>query len=497
MATAIPISATPVEGHNDGDDFLAYLASNPKTNLVSSSQDKEQFDSLTGAFNQRLYTSATAIVTPTNAQAISSAVTFARQYNIPVTARGGGHSYAAYGVGNGNAQGLVIDLSHFSNIELKDDNRTVVVGGGVRLGDMALQLDEWGLAIAHGVCPFVGVGGHAAFGGFGYASRAWGLTLDHIIALDVVMADGTYLQGLTREQDPDLFWALCGAAPNFGIQTAYHFRAHEKPNNVVRVKYSYSNASPDMMTRAFLAFQAWGQESSPPNLGLTAVIGGGGSFEITGIYYGTGDACKKLMAPFEDKLPEGFSTEVDQAMSWIESLQALSHSQPLSTKGKTGFRDCFYAKSLMTPDSPNQLITTDAALAFFTYLQKTATTTNWFVEIDLYGGAGSAINAVPLNQSSFAHRSSLLSFQMYASSKTYGNPYPEDGFDFVSGMYDALLNPMKEIWGTSYGAYVNYGKSETLYWGSQYERLSTLRAKYDPTEVFKYPQAIRPSTSTT
>ncbi|SCV73740.1 BQ2448_6170 [Microbotryum intermedium] len=510
VAAAALASAAPVRRY-DEQSFLSCLASNSSLNLVSwalwphrkccsgnsssrASVISPIFYSSTSsppaAFNQRLFSSASAVVSPTDAEAVAAAVDCARNSNKPVTARGGGHSYAAYGVGNGNDQGLVVYLSNFQSIQLKEDNRTVVVRGGAHLGDIAVQLNKWGLGMAHGVCPFVGVGGHAAFGGFGYASRAWGLTLDSITAFDVVLANGTYIQGLTREQDPDLFWALSGAAPNYGIVTAYHFLAHKKPENAVRFKYGYSGASADTMTQAFLAYQKWGKESLPSNLGITYAIHPGGMLEISGVYYGTGEAFTQLMAPFEASLPSGVSTSINCTMSWIDSLQALAGSQALSTQGQNDYvSNSFYAKSLMTPDS-DQLITEDAAKAYFTYLQHTETNTKWFLEVNLYGGAGSAINAVPLTQSSFAHRSMLLTFQMYASSSTYSNPYPDQGFSFVSGMYDALVNPMKQAWGTSYGSYVNYVK--TLYWGSQYERLSALRAKYDPTQVFTNPQAIQP-----
>ncbi|SGY26117.1 BQ5605_C018g08701 [Microbotryum silenes-dioicae] len=497
VAAAALVSAAPVR-HDNEQDFLSCLASNPSLNFVSSSSNPSQFTSLTAAFNQRLSSSASAVVRPNDAQDVAAAVDCARNSNKPVTARGGGHSYAAYGVGNGNAKGLVVYLSNFQNITLAQDNFTVIVGGGTHLGDIAVQLDKWGLGLAHGVCPFVGVGGHAAFGGFGYASRAWGLTLDAITAFDVVLANGTYIAGLTRDQDPDLFWSLSGAAPNYGIVTAYHFLAHRKPDNAVRFKYDYSGASAETMTQAFLAYQQWGKSSSPPNLGITYAVHPEGSLEISGVYYGSEDAFTQLMTPFEANLPSGASKSINYTMSWIDSLQELAGSQALSTQGQNDYRDSFYAKSLMTPDS-DQLITEDAARAYFTYLRNTQTSTMWFVEVNLYGGVGSAINAVSLDQSSFAHRSMLLTFQMYASSSTYSNPYPEEGFSFVSGMYDALLNPMKDAWGNTYGSYVNYAdpalsfdEVKTLYWGSQYDRLSAMRAKYDPTQVFMSPQAIQP-----
>ncbi|SCZ88339.1 BZ3500_MvSof-1268-A1-R1_Chr10-2g02924 [Microbotryum saponariae] len=475
------VSAVPVNSSSQAGTFLSCLSSQPSLNLATWHKDCREFTNLTAAFNQRLYSSASAVVSPQDANAVAAAVTCAQKFNRPVTARGGGHSYAGYGIGSGLDAGLVVYLSNLQNIELKEDNVTVVVGGGALLGDIALQLNEWGLAMAHGT--------------------KWGLTLDAISAFDIVLANGTYVQGLTREQDPDLFWALSGAAPNYGIVTAYHFVAHQKPTNVVQFDYGFSGLSPAAMTQAFLAFQAWGKNSSPPELGIQAVIGANGSLDLSGLYYGSGENFTNLMDPFVASLPSGVSPAINYTMSWIDSLVVAAQGQALSSKGQQDTRDCFYAKSLMTPDS-DQLITEEAANAFFSYLQNTETTTQWFVEIDLYGGAGSYINSVPLNQSSFAHRSSLLTFQMYASSPTLNNPFPDYGFSYVDGMYNALVEPMKAAWSTTYGSYVNYidpmlspSEVKALYWSSQYDRLSQLRAKYDPDQTLWNPQAIQPTVS--
>ncbi|KDE06459.1 hypothetical protein MVLG_03243 [Microbotryum lychnidis-dioicae p1A1 Lamole] len=469
------VSAVPVNSSSQAGTFLSCLSSQPSLNLATWHKDRREFTNLTAAFNQRLYSSASVAVSPKDANAVAAAVTCAQKFNRPVTARGGGHSYAGYGIGSGLDAGLVVYLSNLPNNELKEDNFTVVVGGGALLGDIALQLNEWGLAMAHGTGPMVGVGGHAGFGGFGFISRKWGLTLDAISAFDIVLANGTYVQGLTREQDPDLFWALSGAAPNYGIVTAYHFVAHQKPTN------------------------AWGKNSSPPELGIQAVIGANGSLVLSGLYYGSGENFTNLMAPFVESLPSGVSPAINCTMSWIDSLVVAAQGQALSSKGQQDTRDCFYARSLMTPDS-DQLITEEAANAFFSYLQNTETTTQWFVEIDLYGGAGSYINSVPLNQSSFAPRSSLLTFQLYASSPTLNNPFPDYGFSYVDGMYNALVDPMKAAWSTTYGSYVNYidpmlspSEVKALYWSSQYDRLSQLRAKYDPDQTLWNPQAIQPT----
>lgn len=125
---------------------------------------------------------------------------------VKVQAKSGGHSYASYGFG-GQSGSMTIDLESFQEITLGPDF-TVKVGGGVRLGNLALGIynkNNAKRALPHGTCPGVGVGGHATHGGFGYSSRDWGLALDTITAMDVVLANGSSIH-TTRTSYPDIFY---------------------------------------------------------------------------------------------------------------------------------------------------------------------------------------------------------------------------------------------------------------------------------------------------
>lgn len=464
------------------------------TPITSSSSS---YSSDVAAYNQRLQPEPAAIIYPTSTAQVASAVACAKNAGVAVAAKGGGHSYASFGLG-GSSGSLVIDLKTFKGITVNNDG-TMVMGAGVKLGDLAVALNAKGVATPHGVCPFVGIGGHASFGGFGYASRMWGLTLDNVIGFDVVLANSTILRNVTAATDKDLFWALKGAAPNFGIFTFIYLKTHAVPTDVINFSYSYpsNKLSVKQVADLFLSYQSFGASQAPSTLGFTFTIGSGLSISISGVYYGIQAKYNTVIASFVSTLPSGYSSSV-QKLSWIESLQALAGDQQLSTAGASDYRDDFFAKSLMTPESTP--ITLVAATSFFKYLKTTSTTTNWFVEVNLYGGANSFINSVSLDTNSFAHRNKLLNFQMYASSPTYSNPYPSQGLTFVNGMYNAILQPMLSAWGTNYGAYVNYvdptltqTEVESLYWGPQNSRLKHLRGIYDPKLVFRNPQSIVPS----
>lgn len=164
------------------------------------------FPALAKPYNLRLPYTPAVIVLPTTVKHVSDAVVCASQNGVKVQAKSGGHSYASYAY-TGQNGGMTIDLQNFQEVSL-DGNNIAKVGGGVRLGNMALGIynnNNAKRALPHGTCPGVGVGGHATHGGFGYSSRNWGLTLDTITAMDVVLANGSSIH-TTPTSYPDIYY---------------------------------------------------------------------------------------------------------------------------------------------------------------------------------------------------------------------------------------------------------------------------------------------------
>ena len=156
-------------------------------------------------YNARLQYTPAAILVPTTTQQISEGVVCAGQNGVPVQAKSGGHSYASFSAG-GRDGVLVVDLENLNGIALDRSTNIAAVGAGVRIGNLALGVYQQGRrALAHGTCPGVGVGGHFTHGGFGYASRAFGLAMDQIVALDVVLANGSFVRADERV-NPDVYW---------------------------------------------------------------------------------------------------------------------------------------------------------------------------------------------------------------------------------------------------------------------------------------------------
>ncbi|MFG2542444.1 FAD-binding oxidoreductase [Streptomyces sp. NPDC048594] len=163
-----------------------------------------------------------AIVPCRDAADVMSALTFIRDAGLDVAVRGGGHSGPGLCLVDG---GVTIDLSPMRGVRVDPAARTAQAGGGSRLSDLDHATHAFGLATPTGIISMTGVGGLTLGGGHGYLTRKYGLTVDNLLAADVVLADGSFVTASETEH-PDLFWALRGGGGNFGIVTSFTYRLH-------------------------------------------------------------------------------------------------------------------------------------------------------------------------------------------------------------------------------------------------------------------------------
>ncbi|MBJ3783194.1 LLM class flavin-dependent oxidoreductase [Devosia sediminis] len=170
------------------------------------------------------------VLRPGSAEEVAEAVLFTRRQNVPLAIRSGGHGISGRSTNDG---GVVIDLRKLDTITVLDRaRRRVRIGPGARWGQVAEALAPHGLAISSGDYGDVGVGGLGTSGGLGFLARKHGLTIDHLVAAEIVLADGRIVR-TDAEHEPDLFWAIRGAGANFGVVTAFEFEAAEL-GNVIR-----------------------------------------------------------------------------------------------------------------------------------------------------------------------------------------------------------------------------------------------------------------------
>jgi len=157
---------------------------------------------------------------------VIASVNFARENNVLVAIRGGGHNGGGLGLCD---EGMVIDLSGIKFIRVDTSDNTVRVGGGNLWGEVDHATHPFGLAVPAGIISTTGVGGLTLGGGVGHLSRKYGLTIDNLLEADMVLADGTFVT-VNAKQNTDLFWAIRGGGGNFGIVTSFKFQAHPVKN---------------------------------------------------------------------------------------------------------------------------------------------------------------------------------------------------------------------------------------------------------------------------
>ncbi|KAG6829574.1 hypothetical protein H0H92_004123 [Tricholoma furcatifolium] len=468
------------------------------------------YSSASAAYNQRFAISPAAIAYPKTPQEVSQAVIIGATQNLKVVARGGGHSYIANGLGGRNGS-LVLDMNNFSKITVNSSQGTAIIEAGNRLGDIATALANNGRALPHGTCAYVGIGGHAAFGGFGFTSRMWGLTLDRITAINVVLANGT-VSRITNQNNAELFWGLRGSAPSFAIVTSYEVKTFPAPVSSTTFQYSW-NLNYTAAAKGISAFQDFVQTEIPSQFGAEIVLAKGTTsgtlyFALSGGWYGEANQLNSVLAPFLKQMPLKPTTSV-KSETYIQSV-AMFAGGSLNTKSSPEARDTFYAKSLMTPTSSP--LSNDAIMAFTRYLAITGFTSNtqWFIQIELYGGKNSVINAVGPDATAFAHRDKTFIIQLYASSSENKPPFPKSGFTFLDGAVNAVTSNSPPNWPYGYvtlsavietltqishSAYINYADDKledwsSRYYGAHYSRLQALKRKYDPKDVFDFQTGI-------
>ncbi|KAF2204350.1 FAD-binding domain-containing protein [Delitschia confertaspora ATCC 74209] len=448
------------------------------------------FAELAEPFNLRLRYTPKVIVLPTTAQHISDAIICAGEEDgkIKIQARGGGHSYASFSSG-GQDGSMIINLQNFQDIKLDKETNLVRVGGGVRLGNLAQGIyDQGKRALPHGTCPGVGIGGHATHGGYGYTSRTWGLALDTIVGLDVVLPNGT-ITYITDKQHPDIYWALRGASESFGVVYNFYMKTNPAPQKITYFQFHWNEilGSRQDFIDTFRHIQDFATNSSVIDERITfGLYIDGSTYRLTGSTFGPLDEFNEKIKPELFRTIKAPSSSTVESVDWIPFLISLSDQDSLA-EPLTGYdkHDTFFAKSITVPESDGL---SDAALgAFHDHINNDQNPESWYTIINLYGGPKSAVNAKTKEFASYAERNSLWVFQNYGV-QTSSMP-------FIQKINDVILQAQPQ---TRFGAYINYvdptldaKTAHELYYGQEtYEKLERIKKVVDPKMLFWNPQAI-------
>ncbi|EAW10293.1 FAD-binding oxidoreductase [Aspergillus clavatus NRRL 1] len=432
-------------------------------------------------YNLNIPVTPVAITFPKTAGQVADIIKCAVEHDYKVQAVSGGHSYGNYGLG-GIDGAVVVHLRNFQQFSMDETTHMATIGAGTPLGDVTEKLYRaGGRAMAHGVCPQVGVGGHFTIGGLGPTSRQWGSALDHVEEVEVVLANSSIVRA-SSTLNPDLFFAVKGAAASFGIVTAFKVRTQPAPGLAVQYLYSLSLGS--TVERAKL-FREWQRFVSDPSLSrkfssvLTAIEHG---IILSGIFYGSKAEYDQL--GIEQRLPITEPGTVVVLTDWLGMLGHAVEELALGIGGDVS--TYFYAKS--TAITSDDLISERGIGELFYYLDNIQKgTLTWFISFDLQGGA---TNDFPANATAYAHRDVLYWVQSYGVNLL--GPVSQTTVDFLNGINEIIR---QSVAGSEVHAYPGYvdplmPDAQKAYWGLNLPRLQKIKAIFDPSDVFHNPQSV-------
>jgi FAD/FMN-containing dehydrogenase len=415
------------------------------------------------------------IVECAGAADVARAVRFAREHNLLVSVRSGGHNIAGSAVCDG---GMMISLARMKSIRVDPKARRAWVEPGNTLGDVDKETQAYALALPVGINSTTGIAGLTLGGGFGWLSRRHGLTIDNLISADVVTADGQ-LARASAEENPDLFWGIRGGGGNFGIVTAFEFALHpmgpdvlsglivhpiSAAADVLRQYRQFCAAAPDEVTVWVVMRKAPPLPFLPPEVHGTEVL------VLAALYAGPMADGEKALAP----------------------LRAIGQpiADVISPHPFTGFQAAF--DPLLTPGARNywkshDFLALDDGL-LDTLLEYVGTLPDPQCEIFI-AQMGGATSRVPTDDTAYRHRDANFVINVHGR----WNDAKHDGrcIEWCRSLFEAA-SPY-----ATGGVYVNFmTEDETdrvqAAYGASYQRMVELKRKYDPTNLFHLNQNIRP-----
>ena len=407
---------------------------------------------------------------------VARLLAYARQRDLPVAIRGGGHNGAGLGTVD---DGIVIDLSAIRGIDVDPRARTVRVGGGCTWGEVDRATHEHGLATPSGIISTTGVGGLTLGGGLGHLTRRHGLAIDNLVGADVVLANGELVHA-SKDEHPDLFWALRGGGGNFGVVTAFEFRLHEVDTviagptfwpvecgaTVLAAYREFLPPAPRELNGVFAFATVPPAPPFPEPLHMRKVCG------VVWCHTGGEAAAARDMQPLLDALPEPLMHGV-QPMPHPVLQSAFDDLYP---KGDQWYWRADFVRDL-----------SDAAIDL--HARHGAAVPTWKSTMHLYPIDGAPHDIGP-EETAFAYRDAN-----YGAVFAGVDPDPAmvEAIGAWSRGYQEALHPY-----SAGGAYVNMMMDEgpdrvrASYRGN-YERLAQIKAEYDPENLLRINQNIPPA----
>jgi FAD/FMN-containing dehydrogenase len=434
----------------------------------------EAYEEARHVYNAMIDRRPAAIVRVANAGDVMTTLRAARESELDVAIRGGGHSVPGFGTSDG---GVVIDFSRMRGVRVDPSARTARAEAGATWGDFNAATHAFGLATTGGIISTTGVAGLTLGGGIGYLARGHGLSIDNLLSADVVLADGRFVTASEREHG-DLFWALRGGGGNFGVVTSFEFALQPvgdiyggpmfyelgEVETILRFFRQYIADAPEQMG-VFPAFQI-----APPLPFIPEDRHGDTFVALVGCWAGPVEEGANAFKPFHEVAP------VVAEMVGPMPYPALNGAfDPLLPPGLQNYWKAAYVKEL----------TDDAIQAHVKHGPDVPAVSS---TMHIYPINGAAHRVAP-DATAFGHRDA--NFAMVIAGLWPDPAQNEQNIDWVREYYDAIA-PHSEL-----GAYVNFlaGDDQARIresYGANYDRLVEVKRAYDPDNVFSMNQNIKP-----
>jgi len=415
------------------------------------------------------------VIRCSSAADVSHAVRFAREHDLVLAVRGGGHNIAGNALCDG---GVMLDLSPMKAIEVNPSARTARVGGGATLAEFDREAQAFGLATPLGINSTTGVAGLTLGGGFGWLSRRFGLTIDNLLSAEVVLASGEVVRASATES-PDLFWALRGGGGNFGVVTSFEFQLHPVgPEVLAGLIIHPLDAAKDVLRfhRDFLAttpdeFVCWFvMRKAPPLPFLPAEWHGKEILALAVCYSGAISEGERVAAPLRK-----FGKPIADVIGPQPYAAWQTILDPLLTPGARN-----YWKSHDFQEVSDGLI--DTLIAHARKLPDPST------EI-AFAQLGGAVSRVPADATAYSHRDGQFVMNVHGRWED-----PAKDAECIGWARDLFRATAPFATGAVYVNFLTGEEGDRIRaaYGRNYDRLVKLKNRYDPGNLFRVNQNIRP-----
>jgi FAD/FMN-containing dehydrogenase len=455
------------------DSTVATLKANLRGGLITPSDSG--YDEARKVYNGMIDRRPKLIARCADVADVVAAVNFARDNKMVVSIRGGGHNAGGLGVCD---DGLVIDLSPMRYVRVDPKKKTVIAGGGALWGDVDHATHAFGLAVPSGIISTTGVGGLTLGGGIGHLTRNCGLTIDNLLGVEMVLANGKFVTA-TAKENSDLFWAVRGGGGNFGVVTSFMFKAHAIHTNYAGPMLWHIEESVDILkwyrtfiTKAprelngFFAFLV-----VPPGPPFPEHLHNKKMCGVVWCYSGPLKKAEKVFKPIR-----AFRKPALDMVGPIPHPMLQSMFDALYVPGLQ-----WYWKADFVHELSDEAITQ--------HVMHGSRMPTMFSTMHMYPIDGAA-SRVKANATPWAYRDAKWAEVIV-------------GVDPDPANKDKITNWAKDYWNALHpysapGAYVNFmmdtegDERVKASYGKNYARLAKIKKRYDPTNFFRVNQNIRP-----